>query len=162
MFFRPEVYKCRQGSGKACVTLRESAFYERTMKRFCWAPSYPGASIILRLVSEANQLKRLSIVVLFLVLLACFSCSNLKNTKVTDENKREIMTRIAKGNEITDEDRHLLVEYSTRYSMDTILRGGRPDLPTGKTIGQMIEEQRKWDAEQAKSQGATAPTQPGH
>jgi hypothetical protein len=73
---------------------------------------------------------------------------------VTEENKSTIMSRIANGNEVTDEERHLLVEYSLRYSIATIMKGGRPDLPTGKTIGEMIEEQRKWDAEQAKAQAA--------
>ena len=107
-------------------------------------------------------MKRLSIAAIFFVLLACSSCSNLKHTKVTAENKREVMNRIAKGSEITDEERHLLVEYSMRYSMDTILQGGRPDLPTGKTIGEMIEEQRKWDAEHAQVQDGAGHSQSGH
>jgi hypothetical protein len=112
------------------------------------------------------QLKRLNTVALCLALLFCASCSkSLKNTTVTDQNKGKIMARISQGNEITDEERHLLVEYSMRYSMARILQGGGPDLPSGKTIGQMIDEQRKWDAEQAKAQGGTGqmqPGQPGH
>lgn len=103
-------------------------------------------------------MNRLSIAALLVVLLLSLACSNLKKTTVTEENKRELMSRIARGNEVTDEERHLLVEYSLRYNLAVVLRGGRPDLPTGKTIGEMIEEQRKWDAQQAQSGN----TQPGH
>jgi hypothetical protein len=81
---------------------------------------------------------------------------------VTDENKNTIMNRIGTGNEVTDQERHLLVEYSMRYSMAKILQGGRPDLPSGKTIGQMIDEQRKWDAEHPQAQGGPGQTQAGH
>ncbi len=105
-------------------------------------------------------MNRLTIAALLAVLLFFLACSNLKKTKVTEENKREVMSRIAQGNEVTNEERHLLVEYSIRYNMAAILKGARPDLPAGKTIGEMIEEQRKWDAEQAQS-GNTQP-QPSH
>lgn len=98
--------------------------------------------------------------VLLFSLLFSLACSNLKNTKVTEENKREVMTKIARGNELTNEERHLLVEYSIRQSMKNVLQGGRPELPTGKTVGEMIEEQRKWEAQQA--QGGNAQPQPGH
>jgi hypothetical protein len=105
-------------------------------------------------------MNRVSIVALLVVLLFSLACSNLKKTMVTEENKRDVMSRIAQGKEITDEERHLLVEYSLRYNLAAILQGGRPDLPTGKTIGEMIDEQRKWDAQQAQS-GNTQP-QPAH
>jgi hypothetical protein len=107
-------------------------------------------------------MNRLSVAALIAVLLFSLACSNLKKTKVTEENKRELMSRISQGNEITDEERHLLVEYSIRYNLAVILKGGRPDLPTGKTIGEMIEEQRKWDAQQAQTQSGNTQPQPGH
>jgi hypothetical protein len=107
-------------------------------------------------------MNRLSVAVVLVLLLFSLACSNLKKTRVTEENKREVMSRIAKGNEITDEERHLLVEYSIRYNMAVILKGGRPDLPTGKTIGEMIEDQRKWDAQQAQNGNAQPQQQPGH
>lgn len=106
-------------------------------------------------------MKRLNISAVLIATLFFSACSNLKKTVVTEENKSEIMSRIANGNEITDEERHLLVEYSVRYNLKIILKGGRPDLPTGKTIGQMIEEQRKWDAQQPQS-GNSSQLQPGH
>jgi hypothetical protein len=107
-------------------------------------------------------MNRLSVAALIAVLLFSLACSNLKKTKVTEENKRELMSRISQGNEVTDEERHLLVEYSIRYNLAVILKGGRPDLPTGKTIGEMIEEQRKWDAQQAQTQSGNTQPQPGH
>jgi hypothetical protein len=107
-------------------------------------------------------MNRLSIAALLVVLLFSLACSNLKKTTVTEENKRELMSRIAQGNEVTNEERHLLVEYSLRYNLAVVLRGGRPDLPTGKTIGEMIEEQRKWDAQQAQTGNTPPQPQPGH
>lgn len=76
----------------------------------------------------------------------CPSCVNIKKIRLTDENKGKLLAEIGKTNEITDQERHLLVEYSMRYSMPKILRGERPDLPTGKTLGELIDEERKWDA----------------
>jgi hypothetical protein len=105
-------------------------------------------------------MKRINISVLLIAILFFSACSNLKNTKVSAENKREIMSRISMGNEITDEERQLLVEYSARYNPAAIMNGKGPDLPNGKTIGQIIEEQRKWDAEHP--QGGNAQPQPGH
>jgi hypothetical protein len=107
-------------------------------------------------------LKRLQIIALFLALLLCASCTSLKNTKVTEQNKNKIMQRIGTGNEITDQERHLLVDYSMRYSMAKILQGGSPDLPTGKTIGEMIEEERKWEAEHPEAQAGSGQTAPAH
>lgn len=88
------------------------------------------------------------------------ACTSLKNTKVTDKNKLKLMSRISQGDEITNEERHLLVEYTLRSNMSAVLQGQRPELPTGKTIGEMIEEQRKWDAQQA--QNSNGQPQPGH
>jgi hypothetical protein len=99
-------------------------------------------------------MRRRNISALLIAILFLGACSNLKNTKVTAENKREIMSRISQGNEITDEERHLLVEYSVRYNLSSVLKGQGADLPTGKTVGQMIEEQRKWDAEHPQSGNA--------
>jgi hypothetical protein len=107
-------------------------------------------------------LKRFHVVALILALVFCASCSSLKNTKVTEDNKSTIMSRIGTGNEVTEQERHLLVEYSMRYSMAKILQGGSPDLPTGKTVGQMIEEERKWEAEHPAAQGGSGQPQPGH
>lgn len=77
-----------------------------------------------------------SIVALVTALLFSSACSNLKHTKVTEQNKREILSRIANGNEVTTEERHLLVEYTMRYKMAAVLQGRRPELPTGKTIAE--------------------------
>jgi hypothetical protein len=106
-------------------------------------------------------MKRLNISVLLIAILFFSACSkSLKNTKVTAENKQQIMSRISLGNEVTDEERQLLVEYSVRYNLASIMKGNGPDLPNGKTIGEMIEEQRKWDAEHPQS--GNAQPQPGH
>jgi hypothetical protein len=80
------------------------------------------------------------------VAVICPSCVNIKKIKLTDENKSKILADIAHSKEISDEERHLLVEYAIRYSMPKILKGGRPDLPSGKTLNELIEEERQWDA----------------
>jgi hypothetical protein len=73
-------------------------------------------------------MKRLNISVLLIAILFFSACSkSLKNTKVTAENKQQIMSRISLGNEVTDEERQLLVEYSVRYNLASIMKGNGPD-----------------------------------
>lgn len=80
------------------------------------------------------------------VSVVCSSCVNIKKIRLTDENKHKLLAEIGNSKDISDQERHLLVEYSLRYSMPKILRGERPDLPTGKTLGELIDEERQWDA----------------
>lgn len=93
-------------------------------------------------------MKRLAILVLCVVLVVCLSCSNIKNEKVTDENKDKILNQISTSKDLTEEERQLLAAYVIRQNMVNIFGGGKPGLPTGKTVGDMIAEQRQWAAQE--------------
>jgi hypothetical protein len=80
--------------------------------------------------------------------LSCSSCSNIKNEKVTDENKDKILNQISTSKDLKDEERQLLVAYVVRQNIGNIFGGGKPGLPTGKTVGEMIAEQRQWAAQE--------------
>jgi hypothetical protein len=85
------------------------------------------------------------------VLSVCASCGNFKNRRVTDENKGTILAEIPTSKDLTGEDRELLGAYVVRYSFSGLLTGGKPGLlPTGKTIGEMIEEQRALNTKNAE------------
>src|SRR6267143_497679 len=90
-----------------------------------------------------------NLVLLCAIVFLCSSCSNIKSKKVTDENKDKIMSEVSTSKELTDDERQLLAGYMMRHSLATVFQGGKPDIPTGKTVGEIIEEQRNWVAEEA-------------
>ena len=104
--------------------------------------------------------RALSMTVRNLVLLCalcflCSSCTNIKNRKLTDENKDKIMSEVASSKDFTDNDRQLLFGYMMRRTPVNIFQGGKPTIiPTGKTVGEMIEEQRQWVAQEAEKEKA--------
>lgn len=53
---------------------------------------------------------------------------------------------------MTDEERSLLAAYAVHNSMAAVFGGGKPGLPTGKTVGEMIEEQRKLVAQEKEEE----------
>jgi hypothetical protein len=73
---------------------------------------------------------------------------------VTDGNKDKIMSEVSTSKELTDDERQLLAGYIMRHSLATVFQGGKPDIPTGKTVGEMIEEQRTLVAEEAVKEKA--------
>jgi hypothetical protein len=81
-------------------------------------------------------------------LLICLACSSIKNKKVTEENKDKILSEVQTSKDLTEEERRLLAAYAIRQSTGNILDGGKPGLPTGKTVGEMIAEQRQWAAQE--------------
>ena len=75
-------------------------------------------------------------------------CSHsVKDTKVTDENKDKIFEQIKDSKELTVEEVGFLQGYVLRSGLKEAFSGGKPSIPTGKTIGEMIEEQRKFVAD---------------
>jgi hypothetical protein len=90
-----------------------------------------------------------NLVLLCALLFLCSSCTNIKNKKVTDENKEKIMSEISTSKQLTDDERQLLAGYMVRQNLSTVFQGGKPDIPSGKTVGEMIEDQRNWVAEEA-------------
>ena len=93
-------------------------------------------------------MKLLSMLALCISLLFCSSCTNIKDKKVTEENKDKILSEVPTSKDLTDEERQLLAGYVMRQSMASVFQGGKPGLPTGKTLGEMLQEQRKWVAEE--------------
>ncbi|MFQ5741459.1 MAG: hypothetical protein ACE5JX_20880 [Acidobacteriota bacterium] len=74
---------------------------------------------------------------LSLTLLACGG-PGLKKTEVTEENKDELYQQIQSSKELTGEEVRLLDGYLERQQAET----GEATLTPGKTVEQMIEEQR--------------------
>lgn len=99
-------------------------------------------------------MKRWNLLLLGAVLCVCSSCSNIKHKKVTDENKDKIMGEISTSKDLTAEERQLLAGYMFRQNLSTVFQGGKPSMPTGKTIGEMIDEQRKWVADTSEAEKA--------
>ncbi|HWW15386.1 MAG TPA: hypothetical protein VN310_12055 [Candidatus Dormibacteraeota bacterium] len=99
-------------------------------------------------------MKSCNLFLLYALLLVCSSCTNLKSQKVTDENKDKLISEIATSKDLTDEERQLLSGYIVRQNVSSIFQGGKPSIPAGKTIGEMIEDQRKWVAQQTKQEAA--------
>src|ERR1700730_9689242 len=88
------------------------------------------------------------------IFFTCSSCSNIKNKKVTDENKDKLISEISTSKDLTAEERQLLTGYIFRANLPTVFQGGKPSMPTGKTVGEMIEDQRKWVANSSEAERA--------
>ncbi len=99
-------------------------------------------------------MKHSNLFLLCTLLLVCSSCANIKRQKVTDENKDKLISEVATSKDLTDEERQLLSGYIARQNVSRIFQGGTPSIPTGKTIGEMIEDQRKWVAQNAEKKKA--------
>jgi hypothetical protein len=98
--------------------------------------------------------KHLNLVLLCAFLVFGSSCTNIKSKKVTDENKDKLIDEISTSKNLTDDERQLLASYMMRQNLSGILQGAKPSLPTGKTVGEMIEDQRKWAAQNAEEEKA--------
>jgi hypothetical protein len=96
--------------------------------------------------------KPLNVFLFCALLFVCSSCTNIKSQKVTDRNKEKLLTEISTSRDLTDEERELLTGYMVRQNLSAVLQGGNPSIPTGKTIGEMIEDQRKWVAQNAQEE----------
>lgn len=86
----------------------------------------------------------------FVVVAVIVGCSNVKNKKITEQNKDKILEELKNSKDLTVEEVGLLQAYMIRQGVTSALSGDKNAnlLPTGKTIGQVIEEQRKWVADE--------------
>jgi len=89
---------------------------------------------------------------LSLSVLFCSSCSNIKSKRVTEQNKEQILNEIPTSKDLTDEDRKLLIGYVMRQSMTRVLQGAKPGLPVGKTLAEILEDQRNWIAQEKQEE----------
>jgi len=87
----------------------------------------------------------------FFIILICsmiaLSCSeNVKNKKVSEETMEKDMKAIRDSKQLSDEETRMLAAYIVRSKLGSIFGGA--SLPKDKTVGQMIDEQLKWEEEQ--------------
>ncbi len=99
-------------------------------------------------------MKFCSVFLLCALLLICSACTNIKSQKVTDENKDKLVREIGTSKDLTDEERQLLTGYMLRQNLSGLLLSDKPSLPTGETIGKMIEDQRNWVAQETREEAA--------
>jgi hypothetical protein len=99
-----------------------------------------------------GNVKTLNVLCLCVALLICSSCTNIKSKKVTEENKEKVLSEISTSTELTNEEKQLLLGYFMRQNMATIFQGGKPGLPSGKTLGEMIQDQKKWVAQEKEEE----------
>jgi len=69
-------------------------------------------------------------------------CSGTKGIKITDKNKDKVMEQIKDSKDLTVGEVQLLQTYVLRAAMT-----GHDPFPIGKTIGEIIDDQRKFNAE---------------
>ena len=90
------------------------------------------------------------IVLACLVVLGSACGGNVKNERVTEENKTTLFDEIKDSRDLTVEEVGLLQAFVMRNGFGDVLAGKTRDLPVGMTIGDMIEDQRTWVADQQK------------
>ncbi len=87
--------------------------------------------------------------VLAIVLIATTACSgNVKNQRITEENKETVFEQIKGTKDLTVEEVGMLQAYVLRKGLGDALAGKTPTLPVGMTIGEIIEDQKKWVADE--------------
>jgi hypothetical protein len=92
--------------------------------------------------------RRTCVVIALMLAVACGG--NVKSREITDENKAKIFDEIKQSKDLTVEEVGLLQAYVLRKGLGDALSGKTPELPVGMTIGQMIDDQRTWAADQRK------------
>ncbi len=79
--------------------------------------------------------------VLLLVAMVITGCSGVKSSKFTQDNVSQILKQVKNSKNLTGEENTLLLASMVRYKMQPRL------VLEGKTVGEVIEEQRKIKAE---------------
>jgi hypothetical protein len=88
-------------------------------------------------------------ILLILVATAVSACgSKVKNQRITAENKDKVFDQIKTTKDLTIEEVGLLQGYIMRKGIGDAFAGKTPELPVGKTIGEIIDEQKKWIADE--------------
>lgn len=83
-------------------------------------------------------------VVLCCMLLLASACTNVKSMKITEENKDKIWEQIKDTKDLTGEEVQLLQSYMLRKGLRSAFSGKRFSFPVGRTIGEIIEEERRY------------------
>ncbi len=90
--------------------------------------------------------------ILCALLCVCSSCTNIKSERVTDQNQEKIISRILTNRDLTDDELRLLNGYIVRQSLSNPFQGDKLSIPTGRTIGEMVEDQRNWTAQNTQQE----------
>lgn len=85
---------------------------------------------------------RAASIVLLIVFTALCGCGGVKSKKITEANKGKIFEEIKNSHDLTVEEVGLLQAYVIRTSLQDAFAGRQPSIPVGKTVGQVIEDQR--------------------
>lgn len=93
-----------------------------------------------------------SVLAMFLILVVC-ACG-VKSKKITESNKESVFHEAA--DKLSDEERGLLTAYFARSALAASFGATNEDRPqvVGKTIGQVITDQRIWVAQQQLREAA--------
>ena len=100
-------------------------------------------------------MRRVAFVAMVIAVLLLAGCENPKNLVVTAENQDEVLQKVAQSKKLSDEEKRTFAAAVMRAGMAkafTDAFGGKPSpkAPTlvGKTVAQIIDEERKRDAEE--------------
>ena len=89
----------------------------------------------------------ITIVIMFLSCIFLNSCSeNVKKKKLTDANMEKELQTIKDSKQLTDDEMRMLATYYMRSKLASAF--GRVDSSKDKSVGEMIEEERKFEDEQ--------------
>jgi len=92
-------------------------------------------------------MKRTSIISIIFLIVLLSSCSGVKGTKVNAENESEVLSSVGQSKSLTQEEKELVAAFFMRSKMGGMF-GIKEAKAEGKTIGQIIEEQRAYVAEE--------------
>ncbi len=97
-----------------------------------------------------------------LVLLLVSGCSNPKDVALTETNRDEVVKQVTESKKLTAEEKRLFVAYMMRATAARALgalfaSGATPKLvAVGKTVGQIIDEERQAETQQRAEEEKTA------
>jgi hypothetical protein len=90
------------------------------------------------------------IVLTSVVVLGSACSGSVKDEAVTEVNKTTLLAQIKHSRDLTIEEVGLLQGFVIRNGLGDVLAGKTGELPVGMTIGDMIDAQRTWVAEEKK------------
>ncbi len=79
------------------------------------------------------------------------ACTNVKEKKFTTDNTEKLLKEIGESKDVSAEERDLFLAYMIRHGIADAFAGKDVKVPTGKSFGEMVAEQRAWmEAEKAR------------
>jgi len=91
--------------------------------------------------------KALILTAVVCIAITLISCAGTKGIKITDKNKDSILQTVTQSKSLTQEEKQLVTAYLMRSKLGGLF-GIAPANPVGKTIGQIIDEQKAYMAKE--------------